>query len=585
MTRFNSPFRLLAAALPFCGVLAIGRSDDQPSVLVQIRNLSPHELRTEAFAIDRSGVVRIHATGADEGRRWRLRRDWFDSGRNYWRGNAWILDAHTREVVWELRVARTQGEDDGIRTFDGEVTLPSGEYIVHYASYSAYRSESDWNGRRDRGTRRYYDDELSEEFGIEINGEGRSLGEEALRNATNYFNQTAIVSFIGLEDEESHRIGFRVSRPTEVEIYAIGEAMDESTFDYGWLINLETRDMVWRFDYGNTDWAGGAEKNRVARTTLALEPGSYAAFFVSDGSHDLSDWNAAPPYDPEFWGLTIRATDPADRQYFATFTYESVPWENVIVELVGLGDDETVARSFTLTRPMDVNVFALGEGQSGDMFDYGWILDARTREIVWRMDYHDTDHAGGAAKNRVIDEVIRLASGSYTAYFATDGSHSYWEWNSSPPIEGELWGITLSGVGDGFDMSAVTAYEPASDPAIIAQLVEIRDHERRRTRFTLDQDTEVRIYALGEGMRNDMYDYGWIEEAGSARVVWEMTYRTTDRAGGARKNRRFDGTLSLPSGDYVLRYESDGSHSFGDWNADPPDDPAGWGVTIYRVGS
>ncbi|MEE8251158.1 MAG: hypothetical protein V3R24_05425 [Gemmatimonadales bacterium] len=585
MTRFNSPFRLLAAALPFCGVLAIGRSDGQPSVLAQIGDLSPHELRTEAFAIDRSAVLRIHATGADEGRRWRFRRDWFDSGRNYWRGNAWILDAHTREVVWELRVARTQGDDDGIRTFDGEVTLPPGEYIVHYASYSAHRSEGDWNGRWERETRRYYDDGLSEEFGIEINGEGRSLGEEALRNATNYFNQTAIVSFIGLEDEESHRVGFRVSRPTEIEIYAIGEAIDETTYDYGWLINLATREKVWRFDYGNTDWAGGAEKNRMASTTLTLEPGSYAAFFVTDGSHDLYDWNAAPPYDPEFWGLTIRATDPADRQYFATFTYESVPRENVIVELVGLRDDETVARSFTLTRPIEVNVFAIGEGQSGDMFDYGWIMDARTREIVWRMDYYDTDHAGGAAKNRVIDEVIRLDSGSYTAYFVTDGSHSYWEWNSSPPIEGELWGITLSGVGDGFDMSAVTAYEPASDPAIVAQLVEIRDHERRRTRFTLDQDTEVRIYALGEGIGNDMYDFGWIEEVGSGRVVWEMTYRSTERAGGARKNRLFNGTMSLSSGDYILRYESDGSHSFGDWNADPPPDPAGWGVTIYRVGS
>ena len=65
-----------------------------------------------------------------------------------------------------------------------------------------------------------------------------------------------------------------------------------------------------------------------------------------------------------------------------------------------------------------------------------------------------------------------------------------------------------------------------------------------------------------------MVDYGWIEDAKSGRRVWEMTYRMTEHAGGAKKNRRFDGVIRLPAGEYVLRYETDGSHSFGDWNAD-----------------
>jgi len=63
-----------------------------------------------------------------------------------------------------------------------------------------------------------------------------------------------------------------------------------------------------------------------------------------------------------------------------------------------------------------------------------------------------------------------------------------------------------------------------------------------------------------------------------------MTYRTTEHAGGASKNRAFDGTLVLGPGEYVLRYESDGSHSYGEWNAEAPDDPDGWGVTVFRVG-
>ena len=42
-----------------------------------------------------------------------------------------------------------------------------------------------------------------------------------------------------------------------------------------------------------------------------------------------------------------------------------------------------------------------------------------------------------------------------------------------------------------------------------------------------------------------------------------MTYRATEPAGGAPKNRRFDGVVTLPAGEYVLRYETDDSHSFG----------------------
>jgi hypothetical protein len=76
-----------------------------------------------------------------------------------------------------------------------------------------------------------------------------------------------------------------------------------------------------------------------------------------------------------------------------------------------------------------------------------------------------------------------------------------------------------------------------------------------------------------------MYDYAWIEDD-RGRVVWEMTYRKTDHAGGARKNRIFNDTISLDAGEYAVYYESDGSHSFKGWNAKPPSDRWNWGVTI-----
>ena len=61
-----------------------------------------------------------------------------------------------------------------------------------------------------------------------------------------------------------------------------------------------------------------------------------------------------------------------------------------------------------------------------------------------------------------------------------------------------------------------------------------------------------------------------------------MTYRETEHAGGARKNRLFDRAIRLQAGQYTLVYQSDDSHSFGDWNSEAPDDPFYYGVTVFR---
>jgi hypothetical protein len=55
----------------------------------------------------------------------------------------------------------------------------------------------------------------------------------------------------------------------------------------------------------------------------------------------------------------------------------------------------------------------------------------------------------------------------------------------------------------------------------------------------------------------------------------------TRQAGGAVKNRLFDEMVSLPKGTYTLRFKTDESHAYGDWNDDPPFDPEHYGVTVY----
>ncbi|MEK9137140.1 MAG: hypothetical protein AAB393_08455, partial [Bacteroidota bacterium] len=164
----------------------------------------------------------------------------------------------------------------------------------------------------------------------------------------------------------------------------------------------------------------------------------------------------------------------------------------------------------------------------------------------------------------------------------TDDSHSYGDWNAKPPFDPEHYGITIMGVGEKFTGSVVTKYVEQRDKNIVAQIVRVDDDADEEKRFKLDRTTRVRIYAIGEGEKRQMFDYGWIEDARTGTTVWEMTYSMTFHAGGGRKNRMVNTTLVLEKGEYKLRYRSDDSHSYNDWNVDPPEDQEYWGITLFR---
>ena len=55
-----------------------------------------------------------------------------------------------------------------------------------------------------------------------------------------------------------------------------------------------------------------------------------------------------------------------------------------------------------------------------------------------------------------------------------------------------------------------------------------------------------------------------------------------ERPGGTSIGLLVVHSISLPPGEYELNYESDGSHSFNDWNDDPPEDRIHWGISLYR---
>jgi hypothetical protein len=556
--------------------------------LADLHGLSPRQVSTEAFSLASPQDVQIEAIGADpSGSRsslaW-IRSKWKAEERpNPWPGNAWILDLTTRKVVWELSKASTTSGARSARVFNGAMRLPAGSYAAYYAAFPDGEYWSDDDGKPQSRKWHWFGDEAIEDFKLIVRGNGQRLGAADVERLRRAAEASAVVALHAGSGELLQQAGFSLSNAMDVEIRATGEAREDGEFDYGWIINADTRAKVWRLTWSGSAHAGGADKNRGVALTQTLLPGRYAAFYATDDTHDPSEWNAPPPHDPDAWGLTISVKDAAARAAVSHFTYDHVPERATILALTRMGNRESRKQGFTLTRPMEVRIYALGEGRNGQMFDYGWITSAGSRKRVWEMRYGDTEGAGGDPKNRLVDTIVRLDKGSYIVHYISDDSHSAGEWNAAAPADGRRWGITVLAAQGTLDSGAVARYDDKGDPSILAQLTEVRDGEELRKRFTLDRDSDVRVYALGEGSGGEMHDHGWIENAKTGRRVWEMPYSITEHAGGAGKNRRFEGTIKLSPGEYVLRYETDGSHAFGGWNAAPPDNPEAWGITVYRA--
>ena len=114
----------------------------------------------------------------------------------------------------------------------------------------------------------------------------------------------------------------------------------------------------------------------------------------------------------------------------------------VIAQIVQVLDNEDKSVAFSLTGSQDVRIFAIGEGQAGEMFDYGWIENVDKGSRVWEMQEPKTAHAGGAGKNRKVDVVITLPAGNYKLHYKSDDSHAFDHWNSLPP-DINFWGIAV----------------------------------------------------------------------------------------------------------------------------------------------
>jgi hypothetical protein len=405
--------------------------------------------------------------------------------------------------------------------------------------------------------------------------------------------------------------GFSLNTNKTLKIEALGAGADRwvkkiqnfqqdeyNLFAYAWILNSETREMVWRMTVDNTENERWSEWNRKFDGEVKLDKGDYELYFSAIEPDYFSfnggflsfdkivkkifgdeDWWEDHSAD---WKIKVQGVDEIFQSEDVK-KFQRKMKDSGIVDLTSIRDGRTENRGFSLSKPALVEIYCIGEGYKGKMYDTGWILNADTHDKVWEMSEQQSEPAGGAVKNRETRETIKLDKGDYLVYYKTDDNHSTEKWNANPPYDPFYWGITVKMANKNYDPSIISKYTTKKQDAIIS-IQRVGDYAYKEEGLKVDKPSKIRIYSIGEGRGGDMFDYGWISEANTGRIVWKMRYRDTRHAGGNSKNRMVDEVITLEPGEYIVHYQTDDSHSYEEWNAPAPQDPEFWGITIYPVG-
>ncbi len=425
--------------------------------------------------------------------------------------------------------------------------------------------------------------------------------------------EPVLLSLQEAEAKEVQARGFTLPRPMKVHVYARGTAagrMAQGPFTaYGWILNAATREVVWQMD-GRT--SRPQRSFEVADAYLDLPAGSYEVYYTNHAysghslfstwtvnldrrhlpaeegrrhrgfleglrSHEVDRWRR----EVGWYGLQLSLAGGRAEEV-GTFQ-APLHWPLERISLTGLGDGDRRTRAFHLSRPVTLHLYAQGERSGERRFaDTAWIQDVRTGKVVWSLDGAKAQYAGGATKNRRQVETITLPAGDYEAGVATDESHSPADWNGAPPCDPLLYGLTVS-LTQAADATAFSERDHPRTARVLAELVRVGHDQDLRRDFELRTATSVRILALGEGEGDEeMADFGWLEDA-QGKTLWALRLGESVPAGGASKNRQAEAVLTLPKGRYTLRYRSDGSHAYGDWNSAPPKEADRYGITVFAA--
>jgi len=327
--------------------------------IIELRDFSEQGIKLVGFTLNNGKEIQIDAVGAGFDKEIRKTKHSFVDIHSFF-AYAWILNAHTRELEWRMTISNTDEDwwDKYNRAFKGKVWLESGEYELYFSAMPpSYSLESGFFSFRNIFDKVFRSEDWWEDHSgkwkIIIKGIDATYDKSAVLKYHQAVKKSAVVYLTEVGNDEQVSAGFTLKKPAAFKIYAIGEGFNGEMFDYAYIINAETNSRVWEMIEEETEYAGGAIKNRMISKEINLEPGDYVVYFTSDPSHSFESWNSNPPYDPNFWGITISGVGDVFDKSIVT-KYEEK--EGVlIVRLDKLGDDENVSEGFKVMKPMKSN--------------------------------------------------------------------------------------------------------------------------------------------------------------------------------------------------------------------------------------
>ena len=507
----------------------------------------------------------------------------------------WIVNRSTREVAWEMTEVGAQR--NGVEaTKKDSVLLPPGIYSAYYTTYGPSRKSSrsgSFLGLKPHWTNNPSFWMLS----LKTNGEQSAV--TVLKNvperAKTDSGASLVWNYVPSYSSQEYSQIVRVKTPTQVEIQGTA-ALCNSGCDKLRIFAMPQEDLVWELKEEMASSAGGAVSNKKFDLKVDLDAGLYKFEYTVGRDQVSRSWQANPPLFPDDWGTFIYATDPSN-----VFPFD--PWSDsdVLVSLLQAGNDEELSMTLELDKALTVIVYGMGEMRSEDSkYDYGWIEKEGRGARVWDMSYDASVPAGGDEMNRSVMGILTLEPGRYFLKYQSDGSHSYNSWNKSGPENPERWGIALFPLNpEEVDPASVRVIEtpkawttngtPTEATSISGTPIVVKNGLGDETTvdqlFVLEETSSLHIVALGEITGSSSFDFGWIERISDREKVWEMTYQNTIGAGGAARNRRFSGTITLEAGEYVAHFETDISHSYSNFDDEQPTNSQDWGLAIYKLGA
>ncbi|NIW79627.1 MAG: hypothetical protein GWN16_09285, partial [Calditrichae bacterium] len=123
-------------------------------------------MKSSGFLLNEKQEIQIEAVGAN------IRDE------HFMMSNAWILNADSRDVVWEMTEANSRRKSRELREYRDKITLEKGRFEIYYAVFPSFHYHDLWSFVRfflDGSDYDDFDEKIFKDFQIVVRGNGKEL--------------------------------------------------------------------------------------------------------------------------------------------------------------------------------------------------------------------------------------------------------------------------------------------------------------------------------------------------------------------------------------------------------------------------